>query len=156
VRQKFSRARRLASAAVKEVLAHGRRMPLVRAPVQTGSSVSMGPQDASAAGKPIVTIIESRVLGRDASARAVRKSRLAVAVPKRMLKRAVDRNRVKRWMREAFRTTDLSGVDADVLLTLAGRYPIGEATHDARVRESIGQAIVAMCRQFHRKNAENH
>lgn len=44
--------------------------------------------------------------------------RIAIAVPKRMLKFAVDRNRVKRVIREQFRQHQIRACPVDVLVTL--------------------------------------
>ena len=44
--------------------------------------------------------------------------RIAVAVPKRLLKFAVDRNRVKRVIREQFRQHQIRACPVDVLVTL--------------------------------------
>ena len=45
-------------------------------------------------------------------------SRIAIAVPKRLLKLAVSRNAVKRWIREAFRSHAVRQNAVDVLVTL--------------------------------------
>ncbi len=45
-------------------------------------------------------------------------SRIAIAVPKRLLKLAVSRNAVKRWIREAFRLHAMRHNAADILVTL--------------------------------------
>ena len=47
--------------------------------------------------------------------------RLAIAVPKRILKRAVDRNRVKRVIRESFRRHRARVMPVDLLVTLHSR-----------------------------------
>lgn len=45
-------------------------------------------------------------------------SRIAIAVPKRLLKLAVSRNAVKRWIREAFRLHAMRQNAVDILVTL--------------------------------------
>ena len=47
--------------------------------------------------------------------------RLAIAIPKRILKRAVDRNRVKRVIRESFRRHRARVMPVDLLVTLHSR-----------------------------------
>jgi ribonuclease P protein component len=59
----------------------------------------------------------------------------ALTVPKRLAKRAVDRNRIKRLMREIYRTTTLSGEGSDQLLVLRLRKKIGDRTKN-RLREA--------------------
>jgi ribonuclease P protein component len=48
-------------------------------------------------------------------------SRLAVAVPKRLWKRAVDRNRAKRCIREWFRTNKLALSGQDLLVRISAK-----------------------------------
>ncbi len=56
-------------------------------------------------------------------------SRIALAVPKRLLKRAVDRNRFKRILRESFRQHAVRHAGLDTLVTLSGvTQPVGNTT----------------------------
>lgn len=48
-------------------------------------------------------------------------SRIAIAVPKRLLKSAVARNRIKRLVREEFRSRTATGVSLQLLVTLKAR-----------------------------------
>ncbi|MCY7388299.1 MAG: ribonuclease P protein component [Burkholderiales bacterium] len=52
-------------------------------------------------------------------------ARMAVAVPKRILKLAVDRNRVKRLIREEFRQSKVRAIPADLLVTLRSAVTVG-------------------------------
>ena len=60
----------------------------------------------------------------------------ALTVPKRLAKRAVDRNRIKRLMREIYRTSPASsGESSQQLLVLRLRKKIGDKTKN-RLREA--------------------
>ncbi len=59
----------------------------------------------------------------------------ALTVPKRLAKRAVDRNRIKRLMREIYRTSPMSGANQEQLLVLRLRKKIGDRTKN-RLREA--------------------
>jgi len=48
--------------------------------------------------------------------------RLGMAIPKRWAKRAVDRNRVRRWIRESFRQRQCQIGAVDVLVSLNARF----------------------------------
>jgi ribonuclease P protein component len=87
---------RLASPEVKRLLASGVRL------------------NASAAS----VTFSSRTLPQGDGASSIANARLAVAVPKRLLKRAVDRNRAKRALREAFRLGNIREANIDTLITL--------------------------------------
>ncbi len=91
---------RLASAEVKRLLAHGQC---------TGASVD----DIVFSSR---TLICDPTLGATQATQPT--SRLALAVAKRHLSRAVDRNRVKRILREAFRHHEIRDTGVDVLVTL--------------------------------------
>ncbi|MBL0142177.1 MAG: ribonuclease P protein component [Betaproteobacteria bacterium] len=57
------------------------------------------------------------------------KSRLGLAVPKRIARRSVDRNRMKRLAREMFRRHDVKALGLD--LVLAPREPFSRASEAA-------------------------
>ena len=59
----------------------------------------------------------------------------ALTVPKRLAKRAVDRNRIKRLMREIYRTSPKAGANQEQLLVLRLRKKIGDRTKN-RLREA--------------------
>lgn len=66
-----------------------------------------------------------------------RGARLAISVPKRLEKRAVSRNRIKRWVREAFRQHPIKTHPVDLLVSLTTR--IGEVNRavSAEARNEI-------------------
>jgi ribonuclease P protein component len=66
--------------------------------------------------------------GRDAT------SRLGIALTRRLVPRAVDRNRVKRFVRDAFRRHGLKRAGFDCVVTLRERY---DAANAAPVLEEI-------------------
>ena len=57
-----------------------------------------------------------------------RQGRIAIAVPKRILKSAVDRNYIKRLIREQFRQHVVRSSPVDVLITLRGEVSSKKAT----------------------------
>ncbi len=59
----------------------------------------------------------------------------ALTVPKRLAKRAVDRNRIKRLMREIYRTSPMPSANQEQLLVLRLRKKIGDRTKN-RLREA--------------------
>ena len=68
-------------------------------------------------------------------------ARLAVAVPKRLLKKSVDRNLVKRWMREALRQHGNRAAGVDLLLTLTAKFTPKERDDRLRIKAEIQQQI---------------
>ncbi len=69
--------------------------------------------------------------------------RIAIAVPKRILKRAIDRNIVKRLIREEFRQNALRALPVDLLVTLratAGVRP-GEHATGKRQRRQLQSSL---------------
>lgn len=65
--------------------------------------------------------------------------RLMVSVPKKLFKRAVKRNLLKRRLREAYRLQKglLDGVEADILLVYGSRELLSSAEIHARVGELL-------------------
>lgn len=80
--------------------------------------------------------------------------RIAIAVPKRVLKRAVDRNKVKRMIREQFRQHGARKLPVDILFTLqsqlTGRADIRNTDKHARrqLREVLKQLLGDVSRRF--------
>lgn len=71
-------------------------------------------------------------------------SRLGLVVPKRLARRSVDRNRLKRLAREAFRRHAVKAAGLDLVLAL--RQPVareGEAAWLAQWQELLGRAAEA-------------
>ncbi len=68
-------------------------------------------------------------------------ARLAIAVPKRVLKKSVDRNLVKRWMREALRQHHGRAACVDLLLTLTAKFNLKKRDDRLRVKAEIQQQL---------------
>jgi ribonuclease P protein component len=77
-------------------------------------------------------------------------ARLGLIVPKKILSRAVDRNRVRRILREAFRLSlpDLGGLDVVVRLKAAGRDTDYRAQWEAFLRKQVGASRLASEQQM--------
>ena len=119
---------RLASSGVKRLLAHGQRMSAAVADIVFSGRIQ----------------IRDALQTPDANA-SCRGSRVALAVPKRQLKRAVDRNRVKRVLRETFRQHPIREVGIDMLVTLnAVPKVMTTGTQSKRVRKNIQLAATAL------------
>lgn len=110
---------RLASAEVKNLLGHGQR--------------------ASASTADVVLTSRSLVPLTQSPAKSAIVARIALAVPKRQLKRAVDRNRAKRILREIFRQHAIRSTPLEMLVTisavpkaLAGKLKQKQATSHLR------------------------
>lgn len=84
----------------------------------------------------------------------VSRGRIAIAVPKRILKSAVDRNRVKRVVRETFRQHPVRELPVDMLVTLRSdvQAAAGESkahSHKNQLRrESLTQLLGDVARRF--------
>lgn len=64
--------------------------------------------------------------------------RIAIAVPKRILKRAVDRNRIKRAIREAFRHHGVRVANVDLLVTLRSKVKVAASAVESRADSGVG------------------
>jgi ribonuclease P protein component len=145
MRQKFRRAMRLNTHDVSNVLKRGKRVR----PEPTSDI-----DKANATARPTTHCIEARVITRspeamslhreEASRAASSGARLAVAVPKRLLKKAVERNLVKRWMREALRQHPARKTSADVLFTLTAKVNLKIAGERGRVRQQINDLLASV------------
>ena len=80
--------------------------------------------------------------------------RIAVAVPKRLLKFAVDRNRVKRVIREQFRQHQIRACPVDVLVTLQRQVTTNKKLHHinksarGQLRATFAQVLRDVMQRF--------
>lgn len=81
--------------------------------------------------------IEVQAITLDDSSHEKSNNRLGLAIPKKLAKRAIDRNRIKRLIREAFRQKQTSA-PMDMVVKL--KSPIGKKTRH-RLREQERQVI---------------
>ena len=72
--------------------------------------------------------------------------RIAIAVPKRVHKLAVDRNRIKRMIREAFRQNRVRVASVDILVKLLARAspPPSEGSKRKRERQRLRDALTQL------------
>jgi ribonuclease P protein component len=83
-----------------------------------------------------------------------RRGRIAIAVPKRVLNSAVDRNRVKRVIREEFRLHAIKCMPIDLLVTLRSRAAILPAEcgshrrEKQKLRQTLAQLLGDVVRRF--------
>ena len=109
---------RLTSNGVKGLLARGRRETVRLAGAALFSrTLDKNIPVATAAGESDMHALSNLSL-----------SRIALSVPKRLLKRSVDRNRVKRVLRESFRRHNVRASGLDLLLTVATSPKSGAVT----------------------------
>ncbi len=91
---------------------------------------------------PVGVLFTSRVYKRIpevsmSAATSFSAARLAIAAPKRLFKRAVDRNRIKRWVREAFRQHPLRLFPVDVLITVNAKAALAKPDHQAALKVAL-------------------
>ena len=79
--------------------------------------------------------------------------RIAIAVPKRILKRAIDRNSVKRVIREEFRHHALRAVPVDMLVTLRSVVGVrlGEHAMGKHQRQQLRGTLAQLFRDIGRR-----
>ena len=79
--------------------------------------------------------------------------RIAIAVPKRILKRAIDRNSVKRVIREEFRQHALRAVSVDMLVTLRSVVGVrpGERAMGKHQRQQLRGTLAQLFRDVSRR-----
>jgi ribonuclease P protein component len=129
---------RLASAEVKQLLDHGQR--------------------ASASVADLVLTSRSAVPSAVTTRRGAIAAGIALSVPKRQLKRAVDRNRAKRILRETFRQHELRSAPLELLVTvtsvpraIAGNLKQKQATQQLR---EVALGLYSRILQRNKKVAE--
>ncbi len=153
---RFPRARRLNKIAVAAVLKQGKRIKAAinSLPPPAMAIIGAKPQ------KPIAKFnIKTHVpaytgatnLDKKAGAHAARQpgrfARIAIAVPKRLLKSAVSRNTVKRWIREAFRLHPVRERQVDMLIKLESKFDLkNDAERQAAKQELQGLLLEAQRR----------
>lgn len=64
-------------------------------------------------------------------------ARIAISVPKRLLRFAVDRNRFKRWVREAFRHHEIRMLPVDMLISLTEKIWLANDASNGQIQEAI-------------------
>ena len=79
-------------------------------------------------------------------------SRTMVSVPKRLFRRAVKRNLLKRRLREAYRLQKglLDGIDADILLIYSSR----EVISSSEIYKRVGELLDRLARNCSKANGE--
>ena len=79
-------------------------------------------------------------------------SRIMVSVPKKLFRRAVKRNLLKRRLREAYRLQKglLDGIDADILLIYSSR----EVMSSSEIYARVGELLEKLARKCSKANLE--
>ena len=79
-------------------------------------------------------------------------SRIMVSVPKKLFRRAVKRNLLKRRLREAYRLQKglLDGIDADILLIYSSR----EVMSSSEIYKRVGELLDRLARNCSKANGE--
>ncbi len=145
-RKKLTRAMRMNTFEVANVLKFGKRSR-IKAVVQARFS-----NETNAKLTALKPVVEARTLSRNnAVTRAAPVKprvasyqigvRLAAAVPKRLLKRSVDRNLVKRWIRESVRQHVCRFNHTDLLLTLTAKFNPKSPEDRAWVKQELSLLI---------------
>ena len=108
----------------------------------------------------VVTLLHSGArlncgeLGLKLSQNSLRQGRIAIAVPKRIVKFSVDRNQVKRLIREQFRQHPARTLPVDLLVTFQRRLPAKQGRIRAtkilrkQLRHTLAQLFGDVRRRF--------
>ncbi len=132
IREKLPRAHRLTSNEVTRILRAGRKITLRSgSPTKAQIDARIWTRGTAIVG----TLVPERASG-------TAPARLAVAVPKRLLKLAVDRNLVKRWMREAFRRHHARAEPMDALLTLTAKVDLNNIASRRALQQQIDELVM--------------
>ena len=146
LREKLTRAMRMNTFEVADVLKLGKRS---RVKITTPGDVNAR---INAKSLPPKAVVEARTLVRNNAvmSTALVKHRvapehigvrLAAAVPKRLLKKSVDRNLVKRWIKESVRQHPHRFARTDLLLTLTAKFNPKNQDDRVRVRQELSVLI---------------
>lgn len=76
--------------------------------------------------------------------------RLAISVPKRLIKSSVDRNCVKRIVREVFRQHQLRTVPIDILVNLSVQIDIKNYRSRMQLREALIKLFTLVINRMHK------
>ena len=143
-REKLTRAMRMNTFEVADVLKFGKRSR-VKTPVDGNARIN-------AKSLPLKPIVEARTLVRNNAVMSIALVkhrvapehigvRLAAAVPKRLLKKSVDRNLVKRWIKEAVRQHARRFTRIDLLLTLTAKFNPKSQADRVRAKQELALLI---------------
>jgi ribonuclease P protein component len=132
--QRFTKAMRLQQEDVRTVLRAGKT---IKGPGQSGAN-------SGAIGGSFISV---KCLVRSDAGTTIssgeRSARIAISVPKRLMKAAIDRNRFKRIVREVFRSHDIRGRPIDMLVLLTAKVDslkqLPKATMDGGLRTAFTQ-----------------
>ncbi len=125
---------RLTSVGVKQLLARGKRETAGLAGTTFSSRTLLRADLAAALVAPPVADAPDKV------------SRIALSVPKRLLKRSVDRNRAKRVLRESFRLHAIRAAGVDTLITLSNTPKPAAASRRASMKALRRSADAMFCK----------
>jgi ribonuclease P protein component len=153
MRKKFGRKMRLNTHDVANVLKRGKRVRSQpsshsdqTASIKSSEKLCIEARVITRPQKALSPDVEAcnRVKSREESREELSGARLAIAVPKRLLKKAVERNLVKRWMREALRQHAARKISIDVLLTLTAKINLKIAGERVRVKQQINDLLATV------------
>ena len=153
---RLPKVRRLNKAAVSAVLKHGRRIKVAVSLLLSLMSEAIDTKKQKPTAKFsarlfVPTGVEAtnldKLVGIDAPRQSSGFARIAIAVPKRLLRSSVSRNTVKRWIRESFRQHPMRECQVDILITLESTIDFkNNAACQAARLELQGLLLDVQCR----------